>query len=717
MKKLLAAWLVLTAVVAGAQTRNSVETRALMQQLRSGKQGEQPSQRFLSRFPIETIKGEETIGVVAKVDETFDAEALETAGIKVTSRIADIVSMRVPLQKLALLEDWPGITHYSVSHKVAPTMDQTRVDTRTDSVQAGMGVPMPFDGEGVLIGITDWGFDYRHPNLNVRDNLRIYKAWDHFKLSGPSPAGFDYGTVYDNYEEVYAAGGDTSGLYGYGTHGTHVAGIASGNGIDGRYIGQAPGAHLLLGSWLLGEAAWLDQVAWMYRESRAAHKRLVINSSWGMYTFSNLDGTSLLSQAINHYADSGVVFVTSAGNNGSVGFHLRHTFRENDTCLTHAEWYADGIGEALIFWGEPEKQFAVSFALSRHDTLHEGPWFATADNIDYLESYLVVGSDTIHYDIMTESANFNDNRPHALLNVEKKDGYQLIMRCVAAEGTTVDAWNVCNVDNHAGNVGMAFVNDGKRSFLSGDTNYGVGEPGCAAKTITVAAHRADRRSATGTIRPYPIASFSSHGPAFGDGVKPEISAPGYEVVSSVSSYYNASYSNSASTRIDGRAYNWTTFSGTSMSSPAVTGIVALMLQANPHLTVDEVREILFTTARNDNITGALLANDSVSPVWGHGKADALRAVNAAYDALDIEEAARVERPLSLFPNPTHDVFTLLTFSNTEALLEVFSLDGKRVWQQTTEAVCTLDVSSWPKGVYMVRITDRSGARNAKLVVQ
>ena len=204
MKRIVLLFIMCGALAVSAQNRSTIETQALKEGLRKSKSVQALSQRLTDKYPIRWTAEGPCIGVMAKVDGTFDAKSLESYGIKVTSRVADIVAMRVPLAQLEELDRVAGITVYSVAHKVAPTMDRTRFDTRTDSVQAGLGVPMPYKGEGVLIGITDWGFDYTHPNFSSTSSSRIYKAWDHFKLSGPAPAGFDYGTEYTTYADMKA---------------------------------------------------------------------------------------------------------------------------------------------------------------------------------------------------------------------------------------------------------------------------------------------------------------------------------------------------------------------------------------------------------------------------------------------------------------------------------------------------------------------------------
>ena len=52
-----------------------------------------------------------------------------------------------------------------LASKAVPHLERARVGTRVDSVHAGLGLAQPFHGEGVLIGVLDWGFDYTHPNF------------------------------------------------------------------------------------------------------------------------------------------------------------------------------------------------------------------------------------------------------------------------------------------------------------------------------------------------------------------------------------------------------------------------------------------------------------------------------------------------------------------------------------------------------------------------
>lgn len=665
------------------------------------------------------------IDMLAKMVPGFNRDMFEKAGIIFGAQAGQIVTMSVPVEELPLLDESKDVLLYSISHPIAqPTCENTRFDTRTDSVQAGLGIDgdTSFNGAGVYIGITDWGFDYTHPNYNhiKKNNHRLLMAWDQFRLSGPAPAGFNYGTLISGRHDLLAAMGDTSNIYSYGTHGTHVAGICAGRGVDDRLAGQAPYANLLFCTFLLGEKQWMDGVAWMRQVAQDSAKRLVVNSSWGMYSFSCLDGHSLLSEAINNWSDEGIVFCTSGGNNGDDKFHLSRTFQPGtpDTMRSIATWFQsnEGTGQVLIHWGEVGHDFSVAFAMKKNDsTIVSVPYMSTAMGDTVISDSLTFEGTKIPYRAYIEHANPFDQRPHIQLNVGMDRSMQLLLFVTATDGT-VHVWNVADKQNHAGNEGCAFSSGRITGYTDGDDLYGVGEPACAAKCISVAAHSADRINVVNDNQVYVpgnLAYFSSYGPLIDGTQKPEISAPGVEVVSSISAWTTSSYMAQYTKSVLGQRYCWASMSGTSMSSPAVTGIVALILQANPTLSVDQIRDIIFTTARNDSITGPLVARDSMSVRWGWGKIDARRAVNKALSMVGINQVETLRTPLKVYPNPATTNVVVKTLCGEPQTLQVYSADGRKMVQTPVTLETTLDISGWPRGVYILRV----GSRSEKLIVQ
>ena len=673
--------------------------------------------------------GATSIDMMAKMVPGFDHSVFEKAGITFGAQAGQIVTMRVPVEALPLLESNKQVLQYSISHRIAqPECDRTRFDTRTDSVQNGLGLEWAtdttFTGEGVYIGITDWGFDYTHPNYNHvnRANFRLDMAWDHFRLAGPAPEGFDYGTLISGHGPLFDAKGDTSNLYGYGTHGTHVAGICAGRGYNGKNVGQAPKAHLLFCSFGLGEREWMDGVAWMRQVAQDSSRRLVVNSSWGMYSFSTLDGTSLLSQAINAWADAGTIFVTSGGNNGreSIPFHISRTFR-NDTVDTlrtvvvrASQIYSiSETGQVLVMWGEEGHDFTAGIRIWKNDsTFWYSPMYSTASGDTAIYDTLDCGDERVAYRIMIEHSNPFDHRPHIQLDV-RKTLMETHLYITATSGT-VHAWNLADKENHAGNEGCTFGVAQHPGFTGGDALYGVGEPACAAKCISVAAHSADRiNPSTEVLQFGDLADFSSSGPLINGVMKPEISAPGVNVVSSISAWTEDGYIANMTQNVLGQRYIWAQMSGTSMSGPAVTGIVALLLQANPQLTVDQVREVLFSTARNDEVTGPLVARDSMDLRWGWGKADALRAVNKALSMVSINQVEDLRTPLKVYPNPASTTVTVKTLCGEQQTLKVYTVDGRLVLQTPVNQETTLNLDGWARGVYILRV----GSRSEKLIVR
>ena len=105
---------------------------------------------------------------------------------------------------------------------------------------------------------------------------------------------------------------------------------------------------------------------------------------------------------------------------------------------------------------------------------------------------------------------------------------------------------------------------------------------------------------------WPIADFSSRGPTYctpggGPAIKPDIAAPGVNVRSSMpgGGYWN--------------------LDGTSMASPHINGVVALLREANPELSVEQIKEIIFQTAYD-------LGNEGEDNDYGWGMVDAYEAV-------------------------------------------------------------------------------------------
>lgn len=208
-------------------------------------------------------------------------------------------------------------------------------------------------GKGILISVIDSGIDYTHPDFRNPDgSTRILALWDQTIAPDPSknffpPEGYSIGTLFSR-EQIDAAlnakspeervllcpSTDISG------HGTHVAGIAVGNGrlSDGAYRGVAYEASLLVVK--LGSPApksfpstteLMQAVDFSVKYASSRNLPLVINLSFGN-TYGSHSGTSLLETYLDNVSTLGrISIVAGSGNEGSNGGHTGGTLSTGET--------------------------------------------------------------------------------------------------------------------------------------------------------------------------------------------------------------------------------------------------------------------------------------------------------------------------------------------------------------------------------------------------
>ncbi len=668
------------------------------------------------KYPIYNIDGRWYLSMLAKSNAQFSAEELVWQRILFTEPLQQFLSVKIPLQKLSCIQELKGLEYLEIAGKINPNLDKAIKDLRADSVHHGYGLPQGYTGKNVLIGVTDWGFDYTHPVFydTLLQTNRIFAAWDQFKTNGPAPNGFSYGTEYATPSSLLAAGSDTSNIYSYGTHGTHVAGIAGGAGANTAYRGVAYDAQFLFVTFLVDEGAVLDAWQWMYQKALAADKRLVINMSWGLYHFGTLDGTSLLSQAIDAFSNLGVVFVNSGGNNGAVNFHLKKTFN-NDLLKSRIEFYDYSAnpnmwGQSIHAWGEAGQAFENGLIITNSSNvlLAETPFYSTATTSSYIDTFLVVNQDTIWYNISADAAHPLNGKPQMRLRVKNTNTALRVQLKSQANAGTVHYWNVTELTNDVGNWGMDFLAAGAGT-TAGDNQNGISEPSCADQVISVAAYATQYATNSGSLVGGALANFSSRGPRYDGAMKPDIAAPGVAIASAVSSFTDANYTSVGNTSFNNTTYHFAKFSGTSMASPMVAGVVALMLEANPYLSASQIKEIIMNTARQDNYTGVIPAGGS--PLWGAGKVNAYAAVKLALQTLGTQNAL-VSTDWNVYPNPVQN-YLHFTIVELPEFAEIISLDGKRFLCPILNG--KVAVQDLPLGSYYIRLQINGKIQQAPFV--
>ena len=198
---------------------------------------------------------------------------------------------------------------------------------------------------------------------------------------------------------------------------------------------------------------------------------------------------------------------------------------------------------------------------------------------------------------------------------------------------------------------------------------------------------------------------------------PSVCAPGAALVSS----YNADYINTLSTEEKalsisasvvhgGKTYYWGPSHGTSMATPLVAGAIATWLEANPHLTPTEIKEIIAKTSVKDS-----QVKEADAARWGAGKLDAYAGIKEAVRlAAGISDVAQdSDSPLMVSASGRSYSFFL---GGAEAIdAEIWSLDGRRIATgRTAGDEITIDLQSATPGVYIARI---NGTHSKRIIVK
>ena len=205
-------------------------------------------------------------------------------------------------------------------------------------------------------------------------------------------------------------------------------------------------------------------------------------------------------------------------------------------------------------------------------------------------------------------------------------------------------------------------------------------------------------------------------------IKPDVMAPGNNIISSYSSYYleNHPAANDISWDVshfdyEGRTYAWNTNSGTSMACPVVAGVIALWLQAKPDLTPEDIMGVISRTSRRPDSSLCYPNN-----YYGYGEIDAYRGLLDILGIDGIEEVSHRHTPAQvclrgrqLTISSPHDV-------GSDALqVRLFSLSGRQVLKTTVSfsdgRAIVMIPANLPAGVYAVQLDGSEATAGSTLI--
>jgi subtilisin family serine protease len=518
------------------------------------------------------------------------------AGVRAYQPAGKIRTARVPLDRLEDLADKAGVTRVSAARKLRP-LDVAAAAVHLPAYRAAD--PTGRTGKGVLVGVVDTGIDTTHPAFAGR----ILSLWDQ------EMAGTGWGTT--NYGNVLTGAAMAASLDVHG-HGSHVAGIAA--GAHTAFGGVAPEADLIIVKTNFENTGIADGVRYIFDQADQLGRPAVANLSLGGHWDAH-DGTDDLSAALDALTGTGRIVVAAAGNEGGDPSHAAVTVPANGEAEVQFRTVPSSDDDAppwvvLNGWYPGARELEVSVRTSAGDVTPFQPVIANALPVKN-HSFT-----TARLRVTTPPATVNPNDDHHFLvevypgpfNTRVQGGtWRLRLRNPGSAAARVDVWSIVDAVSAPAAFRPPAVSDELK----------VGSPGAAASVITAASYTTRNQwvDSGGSSRAVglvlnDVSEFSSPGPLRTGEQKPDLAAPGAMIISCRSAAADPRPANVVAPRFMVEA-------GTSMASPFVAGLVALLLQQKPTMTPAQVRNKLRSAAAIPNQPAG-----TFDPKWGFGLIDA-----------------------------------------------------------------------------------------------
>lgn len=430
---------------------------------------------------------------------------------------------------------------------------QVKQGIEVSCIRQAWQAPANLSGKGTIVAVIDTGIDYAHPDFRNNDGTtRIMYLWDQ-TIAGRPPSGYSLGTLYTS-EQINEAlkqptmtkrmevvpSTDIEG------HGTHVAGICCGNGRASKGVnrGVAFESEIIivkLGASLHNSypstAQLMLALDFVAKKSLELNAPIAINVSFGN-AYGSHSGESLLETFINNVADMGRLNIAiGTGNEGASNRHFQSVLEEGKTKQIEVSIAEREAGLNMQLWRNPYDFMDIT--LINPAGIRVGPINKVLGTQKH-----VVGDTTVYM-------YYGESTPYSI--------YQELYVVWIPNDTYVTSglWTVEIEPKKVvgGEIYMWLPAGGRLNpntkFLRPSVDTTLTIPSTASKAIAVGAYNGLNDS---------IAAFSGRGYTINNQIKPDLVAPGVDILSSA----------------PGGGYS--VQSGTSMATPFVTGSCALLMQ-------------------------------------------------------------------------------------------------------------------------------------------
>ncbi|TDP73133.1 S8 family peptidase [Roseateles toxinivorans] len=411
--------------------------------------------------------------------------------------------------------------------------------------------------------------------------------------------------------------GGPAGNSGHGGHGTHTASTAGGNSLNpatvsgiamGDASGMAPRARIAAYKvcWTFPNAAATDgtgsQNTCYSSDSVAAIDRAVqdgVNVLNYSISGSQTSVNDPVEQAFLRAANAGVFVAASAGNSGP-GNAVAHV---SPWLTTVAASTHDRFNQGDVNLGNGAKYSGASL------------------NVTPLGSSPMIRAEDAGMGGGNANLCFSSSPPagQVLLDPAKVAGK--IVVCTRGNNARVDkSFAVAQ----AGGVGMVMADNGSGLVAeahSVPTVHVSAADGALVKAYAAGANPTGAISAfyPGSVPAPVMASFSSRGPNMGDAnmLKPDLTAPGVDVIAGVTYDLTMAEKDAVAAGTWTPPADFASYQGTSMSSPHIAGLSALLKQAHPSWSPAAIKSALMTTTMSTLNDGQAGMANGLLP-WAQG---------------------------------------------------------------------------------------------------
>lgn len=528
-----------------------------------------------------------------------------------------------------------------------------------------------FTGEGIVLGLSDIGFDSRHASF--ANNVKRFSYYNdltgkHFRLENPDDI---YNQYTDNPEETHAA---------------MCANILAGSKEASPYHGIAYNSDLVVATSGLYDCGILAGIDEVIDYAKQVGKPAVVSLSIATYTGPH-DGKDLICRYLSKQAEEAFIAVAS-GNEGEVTNSIYHKFTSEQPEIM-AALRPRGLRTSLQgrtdVWVCDESP--ISFTLEIWDNINKKTVYSRQ---------ITSGQNSDD----TETIIFTDNDPEGLgqfyhgggiaiaSGVHPYSGRNSILIYYVLEPNTEDSFTFFPVIKLKAEEGteIEMFTDSSRTIFNWENKYGftrgtddmcVNNFACTPNVTCVGAFTArqtftlDNGYTYKVNDSYPyneVTPFSGFASRLSDGrTLPHIVAPGVGIVTAVNSYSNPENGYSV---VDSKGHTsfWRADDGTSFAAPAVAAIAALWLEANSDLTPAQIREIAMQTANKDFAK-------SDHPKAGAGYIDALQGIKKALEMASLDNNVSVSNPTIVIYPDGRNIVALSSAGSVD--LEIFTPQGTK----------------------------------------